>query len=56
MGGSLGVAVFGAIVNASAAFTTGLRISYIATAAVLGGTVMATLTLRKRSPAVALSN
>ncbi len=49
MGGSLGVAVFGAIVNASAAFLAGLRVSYIATAVLLGATGAATLTLRRQS-------
>lgn len=56
MGGSLGVAVFGAVVNASAAFTTGLRISYIATAVLLGVTAAATLAaLRKPALQPALS-
>jgi DHA2 family methylenomycin A resistance protein-like MFS transporter len=48
MGGSLGVAVFGAIVNASAAFASGLRISYVATAALVAATAWACLTLRTR--------
>jgi MFS transporter, DHA2 family, methylenomycin A resistance protein len=47
MGGSLGVAVFGAIADASAHFETGLRISFTGTAILLAMTVLATLTLRK---------
>jgi DHA2 family methylenomycin A resistance protein-like MFS transporter len=46
MGGSLGVAVFGAVVNASAAFKSGLRIDFIATAVLLGLAVVLSLTLR----------
>jgi MFS transporter, DHA2 family, methylenomycin A resistance protein len=51
MGGSLGVAVFGAIVNASAAFASGLRTSYVVTAALVGVTAAACLTLREKSRA-----
>jgi len=46
MGGSLGVAVFGAVVTASAAFTSGLRIDFIAIAVLLGLAVVLSLTLR----------
>jgi hypothetical protein len=45
--GSLGVAAFGAIVDASAHFETGLRISFAGTAVLLAVTVLATLALRK---------
>jgi len=45
-GGSLGVAIFGAAVNASSTFITGLRISYIGTAVLLAATVLLTLSLR----------
>jgi MFS transporter, DHA2 family, methylenomycin A resistance protein len=48
MGGSLGVAVFGAIVSASAAFEAGLRFSYAATAALVAIAAAATLALRKQ--------
>jgi MFS transporter, DHA2 family, methylenomycin A resistance protein len=46
LGGSLGVAIFGAAVNASSHFITGLRISYVGTAVLLSATVMLTLSLR----------
>jgi MFS transporter, DHA2 family, methylenomycin A resistance protein len=46
MGGSLGVAVFGAIVNASTHFEAGLRISFTGTAVLLSAAILATLTLR----------
>jgi MFS transporter, DHA2 family, methylenomycin A resistance protein len=49
MGGSLGVAVFGAIVDASAHFETGLRISFIGTAILLAAATLATLTLQATS-------
>lgn len=45
LGGSLGVAIFGAAVNASSHFITGLRISYVGTAVLLAATVMFTLSL-----------
>jgi MFS transporter, DHA2 family, methylenomycin A resistance protein len=48
MGGSLGEAVFGAIVSASAAFEAGLRLSYAATAALVAIAAAATLALRKQ--------
>jgi MFS transporter, DHA2 family, methylenomycin A resistance protein len=47
MGGSLGVAVFGAVVDASAHFETGLRISFTGTAILLAAATLATLTLRR---------
>jgi len=47
MGGSLGVAVFGAVVDASAHFETGLRISFTGTAILLAAAILATLTLRQ---------
>jgi MFS transporter, DHA2 family, methylenomycin A resistance protein len=47
MGGSLGVAVFGAIADASAHFQTGLRISFTGTAILLAAATLATLALRK---------
>jgi MFS transporter, DHA2 family, methylenomycin A resistance protein len=47
MGGSLGVAVFGAVVSASAAFETGLRVSYAATAVLVAIAAAGTLALRK---------
>jgi MFS transporter, DHA2 family, methylenomycin A resistance protein len=47
MGGSLGVAVFGAVVDASVHFQTGLRISFTGTAMLLAAATLATLTLRK---------
>ncbi len=46
LGGSLGVAVFGAIVSASTAFQTGLRVSYTATAVLVAVAAAGTLTLR----------
>lgn len=46
MGGSLGVAVFGAVVNASAHFATGLRIDFAATAVLIGMAALLSLTLR----------
>ena len=54
MGGSLGVAVFGSIVNASAAFIVGLRTDYIVIAVLVAlTTVGALLILRKPERAVA---
>jgi DHA2 family methylenomycin A resistance protein-like MFS transporter len=47
LGGSLGVAIFGAAVNASNHFITGLRISYVGTAVLLATTVMLTLSPRR---------
>lgn len=48
LGGSLGVAVFGSIVNASAVFLTGLRVDYLIIAALVVITAMAaTLVLRR---------
>jgi DHA2 family methylenomycin A resistance protein-like MFS transporter len=46
MGGSLGVAVFGAVVNASAHFTSGLRTDFVATALLIGVAALLSLTLR----------
>jgi DHA2 family methylenomycin A resistance protein-like MFS transporter len=46
MGGSLGVAVFGAVVNASDSFTSGLRADFIATAVLIGVAALVSLTLR----------
>lgn len=46
LGGSFGVAIFGAIVAAQASLLHGLRISFLATAVLLTLTVVATLTLR----------
>ena len=46
IGGSLGVAIFGATVN-STTFATGLRLSYTATAALLTATVIISLRLRR---------
>jgi DHA2 family methylenomycin A resistance protein-like MFS transporter len=46
IGGSLGVATFGAAAN-STTFPTGLRISYTATAALLAATVLISLRLRQ---------
>lgn len=46
MGGSLGVAVFGAVVNASAHFYGGLRIDFVATAVLVVLTALVSLTLR----------
>lgn len=47
MGGSLGVAVFGAVVSASTAFEAGLRVSYAGTAILVAIAAAGTLTLRK---------
>ena len=46
MGGSLGVAVFGAVVNASSHFVSGLRIDFVAISVLLGVGVLLSLTLR----------
>ncbi len=46
LGGSIGVAAFGAIVSASAAFQTGLRVSYTAAAVLVAVATAGTLTLR----------
>ena len=46
MGGSLGVAVFGAVVDASTRFTTGLRADFAAAAALIGVAALLSLTLR----------
>jgi MFS transporter, DHA2 family, methylenomycin A resistance protein len=46
MGGSLGVAVFGAVVNASVAFEHGLRISFAAAAVLVAIAAAGTLVLR----------
>jgi MFS transporter, DHA2 family, methylenomycin A resistance protein len=46
LGGSLGVAIFGALVNVSANFQAGLRLSYLAAAVLLVATVLASLRLR----------
>jgi MFS transporter, DHA2 family, methylenomycin A resistance protein len=46
MGGSLGVAVFGAVVDASAHFASGLRIDFVATAVLIGVAALLSLTLR----------
>ena len=46
LGGSFGVAIFGAIVAAQASLLHGLRTSLLATAALLAVTAVATLTLR----------
>lgn len=46
MGGSLGVAVFGAVVDASTHFTSGLRIDFTATAVLIGVAALLSLTLR----------
>jgi hypothetical protein len=46
MGGSLGVAVFWAVVNASAHFADGLRIDFIATAVLIAVAALLSLTLR----------
>jgi MFS transporter, DHA2 family, methylenomycin A resistance protein len=46
MGGSLGVAVFGAVVSASVAFEAGLRVSYAATAVLVAIAAAGTLALR----------
>ena len=47
MGGSRGVAVFGAVVNAVGHFETGLRYSYVTTAALLAAAAVITLSLRE---------
>ena len=47
MGGSLGVAVFGAVVNASSSFEHGLRISFAGTAVLVVIAAVSTLALRK---------
>jgi MFS transporter, DHA2 family, methylenomycin A resistance protein len=46
LGGSFGVAIFGAVVAVQASLLHGLRISYLATALLLAGTAAASLTLR----------
>ena len=46
MGGSLGVAVFGAVVDASTHFASGLRINFVATAVLIGADALLSLTLR----------
>jgi MFS transporter, DHA2 family, methylenomycin A resistance protein len=46
MGGSLGVAIFGAIVNASGHFASGQRTDYLVMAAILAATALLSLTLR----------
>lgn len=46
MGTSLGVAVFGAVVDASTHFTGGLRIDFTATAVLIGTAALLSLTLR----------
>ena len=46
MGGSLGVAVFGAIVDVTGHFQTGLRISYIGAAVIVAIGALATMTFR----------
>ena len=46
MGGSLGVAVFGAVVDASTHFTSGLRIDFTAIAVLIGVAALWSLTLR----------
>src|ERR1700761_7315771 len=46
MGGSLGVAVFGAVVDASAHFASGLRADFAATAVLIGLAALLSLTLR----------
>jgi MFS transporter, DHA2 family, methylenomycin A resistance protein len=46
MGGSLGVAVFGAVVNASGHFAGGLRIDFVATALLVGLAALLSLALR----------
>jgi MFS transporter, DHA2 family, methylenomycin A resistance protein len=47
MGGSLGVAVFGAVVNASSTFEHGLRVSFAGTAVLVAIAAAGTLRLRK---------
>jgi len=46
MGGSLGVAIFGAVVNASGHFASGQRADYLVMAAILAATALTSLTLR----------
>jgi len=46
MGGSLGVAVFGAVVDASTHFASGLRTDFVATAVLVGLAALLSLTLR----------
>jgi MFS transporter, DHA2 family, methylenomycin A resistance protein len=46
MGGSLGVAVFGAVVSASSTFEHGVRVSFAGTAVLVAITAVGTLTLR----------
>jgi MFS transporter, DHA2 family, methylenomycin A resistance protein len=46
LGGSLGVAVFGAVVDASASFTDGLRADFTATAVLIGIAALLSLALR----------
>jgi hypothetical protein len=46
MGGSLGVAVFGAVVDARVHFASGLRIDFVATAVLIGVAALLSLTLR----------
>jgi DHA2 family methylenomycin A resistance protein-like MFS transporter len=46
MGGSLGVAVFGAVVDANTRFASGLRTDFVATALLIGVTALLSLTLR----------
>jgi MFS transporter, DHA2 family, methylenomycin A resistance protein len=46
MGGSLGVAIFGAVVNASGHFASGQRTDYLVMAAILAATALLSLTLR----------
>jgi hypothetical protein len=47
LGGSLGVAILGAAVNADNHFITGPRISYVGTAALRAATVVLTLGFRR---------
>ena len=56
MGGSLGAAMFGAIVDLSASFVHGLRISYVVTAALVAVTAAATMTLHERNRPGASTN
>ena len=51
MGGSLGVAVFGAVVDASKHFTNGLRTDFVATAVLIGVAALLSLTLRRAKEA-----
>jgi MFS transporter, DHA2 family, methylenomycin A resistance protein len=46
MGGSLGVAVFGPVVDASTHFASGLRTDFVATAVLIGLAALLSLTLR----------